>query len=229
MSAALARTLLERTPLFSDLATETIDQLSRRALIREVRRGEVLFNQGDPSDCLYILVEGTLTISLISEGGREMIFQVSVPGDIFGEISLLDGLPRSATCTMRDHGRVLALRRSDFVPLLDDPGTARAIIQALCALLRQTNERAEFLALGTLRARTAHVLLLNARAPRGGGADEVRLTQQELALMCGAARPRINQILKAFEDEGIIGKAGRVILIPDRARLETVAQEIGGD
>lgn len=229
MSVELARTLLSRTPIFEGLTRDQLDRLAARAQIRAARKGEVLFSQGDPSDSLYTLIEGTATISLLSEAGREMIFQIANPGDSFGELSLLDGLPRSATCTMRSDGRILSLSRQEFLGLLEDPRLARSIITVLCQMLRRSTDRAEFLALRPLRARVAHVLIGNGRVPRGGGPAEVRLTQQELALMCGAARPRVNQILKGFEDQGILGKDGRTILIEDADALEDVAQEMDED
>lgn len=217
--------ILTQCALFAELPPEQITSIAKRCTMRTTRKGEVLFSQGDESDSLYIVVEGAATISLLSEAGREMIFHIAKPGDSIGEISLLDGELRTATCTVRDVGRVLSLRRADFLALLDDPALSRSIISMLCMLLRRSTDRAEFLALRPLRARVAHVLMGNA-IEDGPRAPQVRLTQQELALMCGAARPRVNQILKALEAEDIITKDGRTIILSDMESLEDVAQEL---
>ncbi|QHQ37181.1 Crp/Fnr family transcriptional regulator [Algicella marina] len=225
MSVPAPAEILTQCALFASLGEEQIRSIAKRCTLRTTRKGEVLFSQGDDSDSLYIMVEGAATISLLSETGREMIFHIAKPGDSIGEIALLDGEPRSATCTIRDVGRVLALRRADFVALLEDPALSRGIITTLCMLLRRSTDRAEFLALRPLRARVAHVLMGNA-VPDGPRPPQVRLTQQELALMCGAARPRVNQILKALEAEEVISKNGRIILLSDMEQLEDIAQEL---
>lgn len=217
--------MLRQCPLFSGLGAEDVERIARKTTSRKTRKGEVLFSQGDDSDCLYIMGKGAATISLLSETGREMIFHIARQGTSIGEIALLDGEPRTATCTIRDAGEVHVLRRRDFLALLEDPRLARGIIQVLCTMVRRSTDRAEFLALRPLRARVAHVLIENAVSNDDGDA-EVRLTQQELALMCGAARPRVNQILKALEAEDVIGKKGRVMLLNNFGMLEDIAQEL---
>ncbi len=215
--------ILQGSSIFSNISNAQAEAIARRCHVRKIRKGEVLFSQGDESDCLYIVIDGAITISLLSETGREMIFHIAKPGESIGEIALLDGEPRSATCTARDAGSLLVLRRVEFLSLLDDPALARSIIRVLCGLIRRSNDRSEFLALRPLRSRVAHVLLANVVEE---GRPHLKLTQQELALMCGAARPRVNRVLKAFEAEGVIAKDGRTTLLTDLTGLEDIAQEL---
>ncbi|WP_112323488.1 Crp/Fnr family transcriptional regulator [Oceanibium sediminis] len=224
--SARAEALLKETPLFANLSPEALTRLAALSHFRATKRGEVLFQQGDASDRLYVMARGTATLSILSEDGHELIVHILQPGTGFGEVALLDGRSRTATCTIRDPGEVLTLNRSVFLDLLDDPSVARAVIDRLCVMLRLATDKVELLAHKPLRARLAHVLLSEATP---GTPPKVTNTQQELAYMCSGARPRINQILKAFEDEGLIGKDGRTILLRDRAGLEDAAQSQADD
>ncbi|MEO0387652.1 MAG: Crp/Fnr family transcriptional regulator [Pseudomonadota bacterium] len=218
--------VLKSSMLFSGVSDEQAKAVARRCQIRRTAKGELLFSQGDDSDSLYIVIEGSVIVSLLSEAGREIIFHIAREGESIGELALLDAEPRSATCTVRDPGALLVLRRSDFLSLLEEPEIARSILAVLCGVIRSSNARSEFLALRPLRARVAHVLLANAE---GGPPGRVKLTQRELALMCGAARPRVNRVLKAFEAEEIITKDGRVTVLSDPDGLESVALEEGDE
>ena len=222
MSERLALTFLRETRLFAELSPEQATRLAAECRFRDVARGEVLFHQGDPSDSFYILAEGSAALSILSEDGRELIVHIARAGDCFGEVALLDGLSRTATCSIREPGRIMTLRREVFLSLLEDPDIARRIIAALCWMLRAANHKSEMLAHRPLRARVADALLANA-AP--GDPPSLRLTQQELAHICGAARPRVNQALKDLEEEGAIHREGRVMLLTDPARLERIAGE----
>ena len=187
---------LQKIPLFQCLESRALARISEACRFIEVTKGEVLFQQGDASDAFYILAQGTAMLSILSEDGHELIIHVAHAGAWFGEVGLLDGLSRTATCTIRDAGRVIRLDRATFLAQLEDPGVARALIPELCRMLRSANNTIELLAHKPLRARLANMLLANA-AP--GSPPQVRFTQQELADLCAAARPRVNQLLKAFE------------------------------
>lgn len=216
---------LGKTQLFSGLTPEALKRLAAAARVRAVEKGEVLFQQGDPSDRIYVLASGSATLSILSEDGHELIIHVLEPGTVFGEVAILDGRNRTVTCTVRDAGTVVMLDRGPFLAQLEEPTVARAVIDRLCAMLRLANDKVDLLAHKPLRARLAHVLLAEARSV--AGRLELRRTQQELAHTCGGARPRINQILRGFEEEGLISKAGRVIVLVDLEGLEFAAQSTG--
>jgi len=213
---------LAKAPLFKALEKSALERIAATCTMHETQKGEVLFQQGDQSDAFYLLVQGTAMLSILSEDGHELIIHIARDGAGFGEVSLLDGLPRTATCTIRDPGRVIRLDRATFLSQLDTPGVARALIPELCRMLRSANNTIELLAHKPLRSRLATMLLANA-AP--GSPPQVRLTQQELADLCAAARPRVNQLLKAFEADGVIGKAGRTILLANTDALREIADE----
>lgn len=223
MPEPLALTFLNESRLFGGLGRPQTAALAAACRFRDVARGEVLFRQGDPGDSYYILAEGSATLSVLSEDGHELIVHVAQAGDSFGEVALLDGLSRSATCTIREPGRIMTLRREPFLALLADPQIARRIIDALCGMLRAANHKAEMLAHRPLRARLADALLTHARP---GAPPALRITQQELADICGATRPRVNRAMKELEASGMIRKAGRmVLLLADPAALARLAGE----
>ncbi|MEM7614108.1 MAG: Crp/Fnr family transcriptional regulator [Pseudomonadota bacterium] len=216
------RALLARSTMFEGLDDPVLDRLAEAARFSAAGKGDVLFQQGDASDRMYILAEGTATMSILSEDGREIIVAIAKPGQSFGEIALLDNLSRTATCTMRQAGSYVAIDRAPFLALIDDPKGARRIIAILCAMMRNATGKVEQLALYPLRARVAHALIEQALP---GDPPRLKITQNELAQVCSAARPRVNQMLKRLEKEGLIAKEGRVINLIDVEGLREVSED----
>ncbi|MEM8788269.1 MAG: Crp/Fnr family transcriptional regulator [Pseudomonadota bacterium] len=216
----MAARLLAGAPLFRGLPAPMIDRLAAACDLTDTAKGQMLFQQGDACDRLYVLVEGSATVSITSEDGRELIVNVFHPGSSFGEIGLIDGLPRTATCTMRSAGRIISLPRAAFLEALADPEAGRAVMVELCRMLRSATERLEHLALHPLRARVAHALLGHATP---GSPPIFALTQQELAQIAGGARPRVNQVLRDLERAGMITRTARQIALDDTQALHLLA------
>ena len=186
---------------------------------RTYRRGEVVFHQGDSGDTLHIVRHGHAKIVVPSEVGDEAVLTVVQPGDMFGEITLLDGEARSATVVALEDLETATLSRLAFRDLMRrSPATVEVLLAAMAATIRRlTTEVADLMFLD-LRGRLAKKLLElaethGATLPDGSTQIQVQLTQEELAGMIGATRPRVNRLLGFFEDGGLIGRQGRSIAI----------------
>ena len=199
--------------LFADLPDDYLKRISERASVATYAKGQVLFTQGDESERMFLVLSGTVKISILSEAGKEVIIHLAQPGEALGEISIIDEQPRTATATMRSSGELLALPRGVIDELLKDVDATRSLLRSLCTIVRRATERTELLSLHGLSGRLARVLLQSALPGPGGPA--LKMTQSDLALMCGASRPRVNQALMAFVDEGLVETGHQSIRILD--------------
>ena len=185
---------------------------------RHYRRGEVVFHQGDPGETLHLVRQGHLKVVIPGETGEEAVLTVVGPGELFGELTLLDGGPRSATVVAIEDVETATLGRGDFLSLLrSNPAVVEAILAMLAGTIRRLSEQVADLAFLDLRGRFAKKLLELAatHGERAGESIEIHvsLTQEELANMIGATRPRVNKLLGFFEDRGEIARRGRWIAI----------------
>lgn len=220
--------MLSRSALFRDQPAIVLDAIV--AAMRDVRfaSGQLIFSRGDPGDALYLMVEGRVRISIFAADGRELSFAHAVPSDIFGEIAVLDGSPRSANATALDATRALSLSRADFNGLVDRHSSlARAAIRFLCLRLREVSDHLEDIALLPLEARLARFFLNRVTglpAPRNGPARiSLGMSQTELALLLGASRPKVNAALMALVQAGAIAREGEAFTCNARV-LADVAQ-----
>jgi len=207
-----------------------LPQEDRRAFLallrrRRYRRGEVVFHHGDPGDTLHLVQRGHLKVLIPGESGEEAVLTVVGQGDLFGELTLLDGGPRSATVVALEDVETATLSRVDFMNLLRrNPAVGDALLAMLAQTIRRLTDEVTDLMLLDLRGRLAKKLLdlAVAHGERAGEYIEIRvsLTQEELASMIGATRPRVNKLLGFFEDRGAIARHGRwiAILKPDALR-----------
>lgn len=217
-------TVLRKVQCFAGLSDGELQVLAGCLIKRTFGRGMILFHKGSPGRSLYIIESGRVRIFLLGEAGQEISVNLYGPGDVVGELALLDGLPRSAGAMVMEKTVVYALYRDDFWRCLNDcPGLARGIIQELSARLRYTTACIENLAFLDVHGRVAAKLL--ELADRYGVQSEgieigLRLTQTELASWVGARRESVNKVLGAFRDQGLIGIDGQQITILDRRGLE---------
>ena len=217
--------VLAKVPLFSGLPDEEIERLGVLLRPRRYARGEVIFLEGDQGDSLCLIAEGSIRIQLTGTDGREVVINVYGPGEIFGEMALLDGEPRSADAIAQEASRVFWLRRDDFAAFLDShPSAAMTMLASLSQRLRHTTRVVQAATFRDVPARLARVLLdLAARhgqAVEAGIRIETRLTQGELAAMVGASRESVNRGLRSFEhSDWIRWEASRILITqPDQLR-----------
>ena len=205
----------------------------REAMRRRMfRRGEVVFHAGDPGRTLHVIQQGHFKVVVPSEDGGEAVLAVLGPGDSFGEIALLDGGARSATIVALEPGETATLDRDDFYALLRrEPAALDLTLDALAKVIRRLTDEVADLVFLDLRGRLAKRLLALAQdygvADEATGEVEIRvaLTQEELAGMIGATRPRVNKLLGFFEDRGALARRGRRLTIRKPELLQWWANE----
>ncbi|WP_374310083.1 Crp/Fnr family transcriptional regulator [Methylocella sp.] len=197
-----------------------LDPADAAALAPLLRRrafcaGRVLFQRGDPSNEALFVARGRLRVSVSSTEGREVAFRVAGPGETIGEIGVLDGRPRSADVCALSDGEALALSAADLARLLAArPSLALGVVAFLCARLREASEQLESVALKTVEARLARLLLRLAEAsgPAGGRARlALRMTQSEVAALIGASRPKTSLAFGALVARGALRREGKAL------------------
>jgi CRP/FNR family cyclic AMP-dependent transcriptional regulator len=200
---------LAQVPFFRSLEDHELQELAGACRPRAFKRGEVLFHDGDPGNVLYVLRSGEVKVVLIADDGEETILHVVRAGECLGELSLVDGAPRSATSVALDRVEALALLREDFLALVERrPAVARAVMAALAGMVRRLSAQVQDVMTLDVAARLAKKLLeladRHGQATDGGVRIDLRLKQQELAEMIGATRVSVNQHLGWFQERGIL-------------------------
>src|SRR3954454_5343263 len=213
---------LSTIAFFSGVDAETLERLAAGMRSRRFRRGEVIFHLGDPGDALFVIVSGEVKISLPSETGDEAIIATLRPGDVFGELALLDGAPRSATCTALEPSETLVLPRPVFFELLDTvPGLRDALLAGVAKELRRLTRHVEELHFLDLSGRLATRLARLAQEAEPNAQGEIHLpwpyTQSDLAAMIGGTRQSVNRLLSELVDDGLvrIERESLIIVDPD--------------
>lgn len=216
-------TALRNVPFFAGLSGQELEALADSLEKRTFGKGMIIFHKGSPGQTLYIIESGKVRIFIISESGQEISVNIYGPGDAFGELALLDGLPRSAGAVAMEQTVTFTLHRDDFLRHLEaHPRMARSIIEVLSTRLRYTTTYAESLAFLDVYGRVAAKLLELAErygVQKEGIEIELRLTQAELASWVGTTRESVNKVLGTFREQGLIELEGRKITILDRERL----------
>ncbi|HEX2914452.1 MAG TPA: Crp/Fnr family transcriptional regulator [Chloroflexia bacterium] len=218
--------LLSRLPFFAQLQHEELQELSGRLKKRTYRPGETIFHKDDAGTTMYIINEGTVKVSVPSEVGTEMILSILSSGDFFGELSLFDGKPRSATVTSSGTTEVFVLHREDFIDFVSKhPKVSLQIISALSSRIRRTDTLVEDVVFLDIPARLAKKLLELSRShgkklPTGSIEIDLRLTQQDIANMLGTTRESVNRQLVAFQERGFISIDRQRITVIKPGELE---------
>ena len=221
--------IIARIPLFERMSPEEREELRGMMSQTTLRRGEVLFNEGDSGDRLYILLTGKVKLGHTSVDGRENLLAVLGPGEIVGELTLFDPGPRSATATAGATTELLALEHNQLMGFIDShPTLAKDMLRALAVRLRLTNTALADLVFSDVPGRVAKALLDLAErfgAPTEDGIHVPHdLTQEELAQLVGASRETINKSLAEFSSRGWIRLEGRAVTLIDVERLKRRAR-----
>jgi len=221
------RRLFEGHALFGKLPEADLDALLLHARAERYPAGRVIFAKGSPGRSMMAIVKGSVRISTPSPAGPDIVLTILPAGDVFGEIALLDGADRTADATAITDCDLLVLDHRDFVPFLERRADlCIVLLKLLCQRLRQTDRQFEEAMFGRLEGRIAMTLIRLAHgAPPAAGGDGImlRITQQELAGMVGAARESVNKQLHVWQKEGVLRLGKRLIEIADIGALETLA------
>ena len=220
---------LRDAPLFKALDDEAATSLRKSMLLQELKKGQTLFKEGQTGDRLYLVKSGKVKLSHASGDGRESVFMVLGPGDMFGELSLFDPGPRTSTAIAVTDSEILGLGHSDLKPWLQDrPEVAQALLQALAHRLRRTSETMSDLVFADVPGRVAKALLeLGEKfgSKTGTGLSVHHdLTQEELAQLVGASRETVNKALADFATRGWIRLETRSVELLDLDRLSKRAK-----
>ena len=221
--------IIARIPLFERMSPEEREELRGMMSQTTLRRGEVLFNEGDSGDRLYILLTGKVKLGHTSVDGRENLLAVLGPGVVVGELTLFDPGPRSTTATAVATTELLALEHNQLMGFIDShPTLAKDMLRALAVRLRRTNIALADLVFSDVPGRVAKALLDLAErfgAPTEDGIHVPHdLTQEELAQLVGASRETINKSLAEFVSRGWIRLEGRAVTLIDVERLKRRAR-----
>jgi CRP/FNR family cyclic AMP-dependent transcriptional regulator len=222
MDAHQVAALLAKTTLFCGLDGQACLQLAERTTQRVYRPGQVVFVQDEPGDRLFVVAEGAVKLLIRSANGGAVELARIWPYDVFGEVALLDGRPRSASAEAVEHSVLIAVARDELIRLLRaNEVVVDALLQSLGRLVRRANRQSTDLIFLDLRGRVAKKLLeLGTAGGAAQGRLHRRITQGDLAQMVGGARQTVNQVLRQFEERGWISMTNRTIEIVECEGLE---------
>jgi CRP-like cAMP-binding protein len=217
-----ASKLLQKCTLFAALDDDERHELAAHAHTRSFAAGEAICRLGDRGDSMMAVAVGTVRISLPSAKGKEIILADLPPGELLGEIALLDGKPRSANATALTNCELMILERRDLLPFLErNPAVCLKLMELLCGRIRRSDERMYDIAFFDLPVRLAKTLLHYGRhaARDSAGAMKLSLSQTELAEMAGGTRENVNRCLRGWQREGILELKDRWTIILKPAAL----------
>jgi CRP-like cAMP-binding protein len=222
---------LKRNPLFASLAGEDFDRLLATATPVVHPTRSRLCNEGDPGGSLFMILTGRVKVSKIATTGKDVILTFMGAGDVLGEMTLIDGSPRTATVEALETTRVLEVQRRDFLPLLErNPATAIWIIEVLCKRLRATSEMVEAVQLQGAAPRLARTLLrlADAHGKHEGAAIRIDLplSQSALGAHAGLLRESVNRQLRVWEEDGVVARDDGQIVIVQIDILKLVAEHV---
>ncbi|APT89867.1 Crp/Fnr family transcriptional regulator [Corynebacterium sphenisci DSM 44792] len=216
--------ILSRAGVFQGIDPDAVSNLLGELETVRFPRGTTIFNEGEPGDRLYIIIDGKVKLARHSADGRENLLTIMGPSDMFGELSIFDPGPRtsSAVCVTEVNA---ASMNSDLLNRWVDahPGISSQLLRMLARRLRRTNNSLADLIFTDVPGRVAKALLglANRFGQQEGGNLRVThdLTQEEIAQLVGASRETVNKALAEFAHRGWIRIEGKSVLITDAERL----------
>jgi CRP/FNR family cyclic AMP-dependent transcriptional regulator len=223
------RAVLRQHPLFAELDPKIIDRLLAYARSKTAAAGATIFARGDAGTGLFAVCSGTVKITNHSADGKDAVFNLLNAGEIFGEIALLDGRPRSADALALTRCELIAIDRRDFLPLLKDrPEIALKMIEVLCARLRHVSEHVEDVLFLDLPGRLAKTLLrLSERAKPSSSGRKVAITQREIGQIIGMSRESTNKQLREWEQQNWVRLERGGITVLASAELAEIGHPCG--
>jgi CRP/FNR family transcriptional regulator, cyclic AMP receptor protein len=219
------RKLLEKCPLFSSLDEKPRREIAAYAMPRTFAAGDSICRLGDNGDSMMAIVVGTVRISRPTIRGKEIILADLGSGELFGEIALLDGKPRSANVVAVTNCELMFLERRTVIPFLErNPAACMKMMEILCARIRRSDERMSDIAFFNLPIRLAKTLLNYQPEARVG--MKVALSQSELAEMAGGTREKVNRCLRDWQRQGIIELKNRWTIIRKPEALRALIESM---
>ena len=211
--------LLAHVGLFERATPAELASIAAQSHIKRIARGQVLFSEGEPGDHLFVVASGRVKVTLGSERGERLTLAVLGPGDSLGEMSVLDGSPRSASVEALDDASLVCVPSMVWLNLLQtSPAVCLALAEDLAARVRSLSTNAANLVFLDLPRRLANLLVASS-----SGSGEVHLSQSEVADQLGVTRPSLNRALSGLvRRQWVEVMRGRVIVL-DPAALTAFA------
>ena len=217
--------LLKKVPIFSNLDDNELIKIRKLCVTQHYEKDRLILVEEDIGKTLFLIQKGRFKVSRMSDDGREVILAIQGPGGFFGELSLIDGKTRSASVTAIEDSEALLLHRAEFLALLEDyPQIAVSLLKELAGRIRKSDTQIKSLSLQDAMGRVASTLIMLAedsgRIRHGQVIIQKIPLQQDMANMAGTSRETISRVFRLLEDEKLIHRDGRKIIIPDYARFK---------
>jgi len=214
--ALVSTLLLRNVPLFAGLDEQQLAVLARAIVRKSVGRNARIIGAGDPTDSLFIVINGRLKVLMSDDQGREVILSILGPGEFFGEMGLLDDSPRSASVVSLEACELLTITKTDFKrSLAENFELSLMVMRGLVKRLREADQKIGSLALMDVYGRVARLLLEMAEDVNGEKVVVKKLSKQDIAKMIGASREMVSRVMKDLELGGYIEVRGRSIALRD--------------
>ncbi|MDD5711278.1 MAG: Crp/Fnr family transcriptional regulator [Smithellaceae bacterium] len=221
---------LKNVPLFCDLSVTDIRRIAELVEPQFIRKGEVLFRRGEEGTAFYIIVTGKIKIVRQSSLGEEVVLAILKNGDFLGEMSLLDGLPRSADAVALEETNLYVLSRTEFFSfVINNESAIKSILSSLSVRLRKADdflEDSSFLNLSSrLLKRIVDLAELYCQDEVKKGRVSFSMTQSEIASMIGATRESVNKEFRNLREKGLLSTAGKTITVHDIDKIKKLVRK----
>lgn len=215
---------LKHIRLFDGISPSEMQEMEKITRMEEVKKRQPLYLTGDPSSNVYLLKRGRVKIANTAPSGKEVTFDILEPGEVFGELDVLEDAPRSTSAETLDDALICVIPRKDFDQYLAmHPNVTIKLTKLIGLRLKKIQSRVEDLVFRDVPARLAH--LLSELSKTDGVADKqgirlkVKLTHQEMANLIGCSRETVSTTMGQFRDNGLIQMDGRTITIVNEKGL----------
>mgnify|MGYP001772944763 CR=1 FL=1 len=216
---------LRNVSIFEELPERDLEKIAQLGTRKKFSKGNVILMEDEIGSALFIIIDGKVKVSRLDETGKEVILSILGPGEVFGEMSLLDGMKRSATVSSLTDTEVFIIYRDDFLNLLNQhPQIAISLLKELTQRLRKADMQIKSLSLKDAEGRIGCVLIMLAddlgKMYKGQVIVEGLPTQQDLANMAGTSRETVSRILSKFEKRGLIKVEGKKLIILEYEKMK---------
>ncbi len=219
---------LKKLPLFEEVDAATLHRLLANCELREVRRRQVLYLPGDPGQSVFFVNGGRVKISKVTRDGKELTLAYRAPGEIFGELVLIDGGPREEMAEAMENSLITEIERGEFERVLQGAGIiGYRLTKIVAQRRREVENKIEQLLFKDVNAKLAE-LLLRLGLEYGiedsrGTLVSLKITHQEMANLIGSTRETVSLTLSHFKRRGLIHTEGRKVILADREGLKALA------
>ena len=215
-ATTVSTTVLKSVPMFGSIPEDQLRALATMVTRRSAPRGSAVMLAGDATDSLYIVISGRLKVMMGEADGKEVILGIIGPGEIFGEMGLIDDSPRSATVVAIEPCELLSVTKRAFRKcLVENTEVAMTVLRVVVRRLREADRKIGSLAMLDVYGRVARLLLDMSEEVNGQKVVTKRLTKQDIARMVGASREMVSRVMKDLEMSGYFEVRGSTIVLRD--------------